>query len=130
MPEFEWNGGHSGRQLPEAYREILDGLWGNYESRFRAWALDGRRADRSSRPKAGIDEAVALAAEALFDKKDQDGTPLIIRSVSAGLAGQTEEEKVTGFLSPVLTNTGWTAGDLREKGFSEMIIDSLVNHAS
>lgn len=127
MPEFEWNGGHSGRQLPEAYRGILDGLWGSYESRFRAKDLDGRRADRSSRPMAGIDEAVALAAEALFDKKDQDGTPLILQSVSAGLAGRTEEEKVTGFLSPVIRNSGWTAGDIREKGFSEEIIDSIMS---
>ena len=76
---------------------------------------------------AGIDEAVALAAEALFDKKDQDGTPLILQSVSAGLAGRTEEEKVTGFLSPVIRNSGWTAGDIREKGFSEEIIDSIMS---
>ena len=121
MPEFEWNGGHSGRQLPESYRGILDGLWGSYESRFRARDLDGRRADRSSRPVAGIDEAVALAAEALFDKKDPDGTPL-----AAGLAGRTDEERICGFLHDVMVDTGWTAGDIREKGFPERIVNTLV----
>lgn len=126
MPGFEWNGGHSGRLLPEAYRTILDGLWDSYEARFRPRDLDGRRADRSARPRAGIDEAVALATEALFDRKASDGTPLILRSVSAGIAGGTEEEKIAGFLSPVIQDTEWTAGKIREKGFPEEIIDSLL----
>ena len=127
MPAFEWNGGHSGRELPESYREIMDGLWVGYEASFLAGDLDGRLADRSARPGAGIDEAVALATEALFDRKEPDGTPLILRSLSAGLAGGTEEEKIAGFLSPVLHDTEWTAGEIREKGFTEELIDYLLS---
>ena len=126
MPDFEWNGGHSGRQLPEAYREILDGLWGGYESRFRPRDLDGELADRLGRPEAGIDEAIALASEALFDRKDKDGKPAILHSLAAGLAGRTDEERICGFLHDVMVDTGWTAGDIREKGFPERIVNTLV----
>ena len=126
MPDFEWNGGHSGRELPGTYRKILDELWNDYESRFRVRDFDGVLADRSGRPEAGIDEAVALASEALFEKKDPSGSPLVLQAISFGLAGMTEKDKICGFLSPVIRDTAWTAGEIRDKGFSEEIIDSLA----
>lgn len=126
MPGFEWNGGHSGRELPGAYRPVLDGLWAEYRARFREEDLTGELADRSDRPEAGIDEAVALAAEALFDKKDASGSPLVLQAIASGLAGTTERDKICGFLSPVIRDTAWTAGEIRDKGFPEEIIDSLV----
>ncbi len=126
MPGFKWNGGHSGRELPETYRRILDELWIDYESDFRARDFDGVLADRSGRPEAGIDEAIALASEALFDRKDKDGAPLVLQAVSSGLAGTTEKDKICGFLFPVTRHTTWTPGEIRDKGFSEEIIDSLV----
>ena len=126
LPSFQWNGGHSGREFPEAFRARLDGLWAEYEARFKDSDFDGELADRSARPEAGIDDAVALAAEALFEKKDADGNPRILEALSAGLAGATEEEKVCGFLLPVVKHTDWTAGEIREKGFPERIVDRLV----
>ena len=86
------------------------------------------RLGRDNRPDAGIDEAVALASEALFDKKAPDGTPLILHSLSAGLAGRTEEEIIRGFLLPVIKEKEWSVGEIREKGFSESIVDSLMSN--
>lgn len=126
MPGFEWNGGHSGREVPDRYRKTLDNLWTDYESNFRTQDFDGILADRSGRPEAGIDEAVSLASEALFDRKGQDGKPSILHSLAVGLAGRTDEERICGFLSPVIRDTAWTAGEIRDKGFSEEIIDLLV----
>lgn len=127
MPDFEWNGGHSGRELPGTYRKILDELWNDYESRFQVRDFDGVLADRSGRPEAGIDEAIALASEALFDRKDKDGKPAILNALASGLAGTTERDKICGFLSPIIQETAWTAGEIRDKGFPEEIIDSLVS---
>ena len=30
MPDFNWRGGHSGRELPTHYESILEELWYNY----------------------------------------------------------------------------------------------------
>ena len=58
--------------------------------------------------------------------KDKDGKPAILHSLAAGLAGRTDEERICGFLHDVMVDTGWTAGDIREKGFPERIVNTLV----
>ena len=30
MPDFNWRGGHSGRELPADYEELLEELWYDY----------------------------------------------------------------------------------------------------
>lgn len=126
MPDFRWNGGHSGRALPEAYRPVLDRMWAEYESRFTGKDFQGRRAARSDRPEAGLDDAVSLAARALFGKR-RGGSPVILAAIRAGLCGRDEEEMACGFLKYVLKYSDWTAGEIRELGFSERIIDSIVS---
>lgn len=32
MPDFQWNGGHSGRVLPEEYAQKLRQIWDNYHN--------------------------------------------------------------------------------------------------
>ena len=54
---------------------------------------------RRNRPVAGIDEAVPLASEALFDRRDAAGRPLILASLSEGLTKKTEEKIIRGILS-------------------------------
>jgi len=125
-PGFRWTGGPSGRELPGAYRPVVDALWDDYEGRFLEDDFEEGLADRASRPVAGIDEAVALASEALFDTSDHDGHPAIIRALRAGLNGGTPDEMVCGFLQEVIRRPGWRPGRIREKGFGEKVIDSLV----
>lgn len=128
MPGFRWDEDTSGRELPECCVRELEPLWRGFLSCFIPADYDNVRLGRDNRPDAGIDEAVALASEALFDKKAPDGTPLILHSLSAGLAGRTEEEIIRGFLLPVIKEKEWSVGEIREKGFSESIVDSLMSN--
>ena len=83
-------------------------------------------ADRNRRPDAGIDDAVALASEVLYDREDSNGEPLILKSLHSGLSGTTSDEKIRGVLLYVMSDPEWDAGSLREKGFSETVVESLL----
>lgn len=126
LSDFPWSGAPSGMELPWPCSLELARMWEEYESRFGESDLDGVMADRSRRPEAGIDEAVSLASDALFDRREPDGSPAILRSLSAGLSGRSTREKICGFLQGVLGTKEWTAGEIREKGFPEEVIDELV----
>lgn len=126
MPDFKWNGGHSGRELPEDYVRILDGMWEDYLKTLPedVWNVD--TAGRHIIPEAGIDDAVSIASRAHMDDTDLDGNPVILHPLAVGLAGKTTDEKVCGFLHDVIEDTDYRAGDLREEGFPERIIDTLM----
>lgn len=126
MPGFEWNGGHSGRELPTELVPILNGMWNEYVAGLDAMIFDCIHADRNLIPQAGIDEAVGIAAKAFADMKDEDGNPMILKSLSRGLAGKSELEKICGFLDGVIETGAYNAGALREEGFSEEIADILM----
>lgn len=123
IPGLPW--GKDAFSLSEEQAEILGKLWEDYISRFPEKAFTEGDADRSQRPVAGIDEAVAIASDAHYDRKDLDGTPVIMHALSVGLAGKSEDEIVCGILHDVMEDSEWTPGKIREKGFPERIIDTL-----
>ena len=127
MPDFQWNGGHSGRMLSEEQSAVLDGMWDRYVSQFGEDFWDCQHADRNLIPLAGIDDAVSIAASAFADKKDADGNPLLLRALAVGLAGKDDMEKICGFLDGVLAQPDYDAGYLRDVGFSEEIVDWLIS---
>lgn len=106
--------------------ETLDELWEEYLRRFDPTDYDGILLAKNSRPEAGVEDAIALASEALYDVRDHDGNPAIIHSLRVGLKGKTDVEKICGFLHEVLRDPEWTAGDLRDRGFSEEVVDTLL----
>lgn len=126
MPQFQWNGGHSGRELGAEYTRILDRMWEEYLASLpeSIWSSDA--AGRHCPEEAGIDDAVNLASRAHMDAVDLDGQPVILHPLAVGLAGKTSDEKVCGFLHDVLEDSEFTAGELREEGFPERIIDTLM----
>ena len=127
IKDFPWGETGNCEELPEKESRRLSALWNDYLSRFTEEDFeDGITVERSGRPKAGIDEAIALASEAHFEQKDLDGNPVILHPLTVGLSGQTEAEKICGFLHDVIEDTEWTPGEIREKGFSEDIINTLV----
>lgn len=127
MPDFQWNGGHSGRLLPEEYAARLHTLWGEYMKRFDGEQGDSKTFAISAIPVACIDDAVETAIDAHYDKKDLDGNPFILHPLTVGLAGKNEKEKICGFLHDVIEDSeDWSAGKLREKGFTEDIVDTLL----
>lgn len=127
MPEFQWDGGHSGRLLPQEYTAILDRMWDEYTDNLQgSQENDGRLFTRNDLPVAGIDEAVSLASRAHSDAIDLDGRPVILHPLAVGLAGKNDSEMICGFLHDVMEDTHWDAGSIREEGFSEEVIDTLL----
>jgi len=125
LPDIRWEDGPSGRQLPEGAARQLDALWNRYLERFDKADFDNFLLGRDLRPRAGIDEAISLALNALYDKKDEDGESAILHPLRVGLAGASEEEQVCGILQSVAGDKDWPLGDIRDKGFSESVIDVL-----
>ena len=127
IPDFQWEDVISGHVLSRRQAEIVNHMWELFINSYGDCDFDGILADRNKRPAAGIDDAVALAAEVLYDRDDCNGEPLILRSLRSGLNGSTLEDKIRGFLLEVFEDREWSAGALREKGFSEAIVDGLVH---
>ena len=128
IPEFEWNGGHSGRELPEKFAAKLDALWKEYVGRFCREEANGESLEFNFIPEATVDDAIKQAAYTLYDKKDIFGNQMILHSLKVGLAGSSDEEKICGFLYHILEvdTDAVSVGYLREEGFSEKTIDSLL----
>lgn len=125
MPDFEWNGGHSGRELPSQYVETLDRMWDEYLERVGD-IFDGDRADRNYRLEESLDEAVQIIADAFCGQTDLDGNPVVLHSLAVGMAGKNVKERICGFLHDIIEDTEWNAGELRERGFSEQTIDTVL----
>lgn len=111
--------------VPEGGEESLNAIWDYYTSLFCQRDFGDALAEKSERPVAGIDEAIAIASDAHYDCKDLDGSPAILHALGVGLAGKSEDEIVCGILHDVIEDSGWTPGRIREKGFPEKVIDSL-----
>ena len=128
IPKFEWNGGHSGRELPDELVGKLDALWEEYIGQFKAEEADGETLEFNFIPEATVDDAIKQASYALYDKKDLFGNQMILHSLKVGLSGSNDDEKICGFLGKVLESgeDEFSAGSLREEGFSERTVDTLL----
>lgn len=126
ISDFPWEDGVSGRLLSRSQAEIVNRMWEQFIKGYDNCDFDGILADRNRRPPAGIDDAVVLAADVLYDREDRNGEPLILKSLRSGLNGSTIEEKIRGFLLEVIADREWSAGALRERGFSEAVVEGLL----
>lgn len=75
--------------------------------------------------ESGVDEAVAIASTVFRNKRDLDGNPDILHSIAVGIAGQTKNEKIVGFLHDVVEDSDVTFNDLDEYGFSAEVLEAL-----
>lgn len=127
--DFPWGKCGNCSELPENGARVLSALWDEYLTRFTEEDFDeGITVERSERPEAGIEDAILIAAEALYDiNSGKDGRPAILTALEQGLAYDTDSERIRSILNDVLKMTDWTPGRLREKGFNESIVDSLVS---
>jgi (p)ppGpp synthase/HD superfamily hydrolase len=73
-----------------------------------------------------IERAVALAVKAHSGQVDKQGQPYILHVLRVGLAGTTEEEKVTGILHDILEDTEWTVEDLYKLKFSYKCVPAII----
>ena len=125
VPELPIFNGETCLEIPQEGALKLDAIWDYFTAQFNEEDFGDNLAEKSERPEAGINEAVALASEAHFEYEDKDDGPLILHDIAVGLAGKTDDEKICGFLHDVLVDTEWTPGMIREKGFPEHIVDAV-----
>lgn len=72
-----------------------------------------------------IDIAIRIAAAAHAGVLDKDGYPYILHPMTVGLMGNTDEEKIAGFLHDVVEDTDYTFEDLLREGIPEAVVNAL-----
>jgi len=72
-----------------------------------------------------LETALELAVKAHAGQKDRDGEAYILHALQVGLMGDTDEERMTGFLHDVLEDTELTAQELLDAGIPESVVGAL-----
>lgn len=72
-----------------------------------------------------IDIALQLAVRAHAGQKDADGVPYILHPIAVGMMGNTDEEKMAGFLHDVVEDTPLTFDDLLAAGIPSGVVSAL-----
>lgn len=72
-----------------------------------------------------IDIALQIATRAHSGQVDRDGNPVILHPVTVGMMGNTDEERVAGFLHDVVEDTDMTFDDLLEAGIPVGVVNAL-----
>ena len=126
LPLLQWKGHDACHCISLDETAILSDIWEKYVRGFSEEDYDDGEAARTLRPEGGIEDAIQIANDVLYDKTDLDGQPCILHSLSVGLAGRTTDERICGFLNDIMEGGDWTPGQIRDKGFSEHVVDTLV----
>lgn len=75
--------------------------------------------------KHPIDAALQIATKAHEGQKDRDGYPVILHPITVGMMGDTDEEKMAGFLHDVVEDTEYTFDDLQKEGIPSGVVNAL-----
>lgn len=75
--------------------------------------------------KHPIDIALQIATKAHEGQKDRDGYPVILHPITVGMMGDTDEEKVTGFLHDVVEDSNYSFDDLLQEGIPAGVVNAL-----
>ena len=74
---------------------------------------------------ATIEDAILIAAQAHKGIKDKAGAPYILHPLRMMMRMKTEAEMVTAILHDVVEDSSWTIEQLRERGFSEEVLEAV-----
>ena len=72
-----------------------------------------------------IEKAIAIAVEAHKGQEDKAGDPYILHPLRVMFQMETREEMIAAVLHDVLEDTPITPDQLKEKGFSETVLEAL-----
>lgn len=75
--------------------------------------------------KHPIDIALQIATAAHAGQRDRDGYPVILHPLTVGMMGNTDEEKMAGFLHDVVEDSDYTFDDLLEAGIPTGVVNAL-----
>ena len=70
---------------------------------------------------AGLEDAVAIAAQAHRGQKDKAGAPYLLHPLRMMLRMRSETAMMAAVLHDVVEDTDWTLEGLRERGFPEEV---------
>lgn len=76
--------------------------------------------------KNRIEDAIRWATLAHAGQVDKQGQPYILHCLRVGLAGETEEEKIVGFLHDVLEDVPNFPLAAIESRFTEVVVEALL----
>ena len=74
---------------------------------------------------ATLEDAIQIAAQAHKGQPDKAGAPYILHPLRMMMRLKTEAEMITAILHDVIEDTDWTIEKLREKGFSEEVLEAV-----
>lgn len=125
----EWTDNVEIKTLTEPQTERLGKIWrafiANNRDLFRPRAVICDEWYEEQRQASLIDKAIALAVEAHSSDIDLDGNPTILHALSVGMAGESDNEKIAGFLHDVVEDTPYTFEDIAAEGFDDNTMEAL-----
>lgn len=91
--------------------------------------IDLSRPKTPSREKTvvGVDDALQIATSVYYGRTDGNGRPVITDILSEALKEPDEDGISRVLLKDIIGMGGYSAGELRERGFSEVFVDSLLS---
>jgi (p)ppGpp synthase/HD superfamily hydrolase len=74
---------------------------------------------------ATLEDAVSIAAQAHRGQKDKAGDPYLLHPLRMMLRMKSEAEMIAAVLHDVVEDSDWTLEQLRDKGFSEEVLQAV-----
>jgi len=74
---------------------------------------------------ANLEKAIQIAVQAHQGQKDKAGAPYILHPLRVMLRLDSETEMIVAVLHDLVEDSNWTLADLRQKGFSEVILEAI-----
>ncbi len=72
-----------------------------------------------------LERAIEIAVLAHKGQTDKAGNPYIIHVLSVMMKGNSMNEKICGVLHDLIEDTNWTFQQLKNEGFSDLILEAL-----
>ena len=125
LPLLQWKGYDACHCLSQSETDILSDIWEKYVRGFSEEDYDDGEAARTLRPEGGIEDAIEAAIDALYDRKDREGNPLILQALELANSWNTLRYKTIAFLFYASRYSGLDPGRVRGKGFPEDYADTV-----
>ena len=100
-------------------------MWRDHIGRNKSIYLPRAVKNEDYDSRSDIDKAIEFASKAHAADYDLDGNPTILHPLAVGMMGQTDAERIVGFLHDVVEDTKYTFEDLVAEGFSDEVIEAL-----
>jgi hypothetical protein len=125
LPAIDWQKGHSGELVDNETADKLELMWRDHIGHNKSIYLPRAVKNEDYDSRSDIDKAIEFASKAHAADYDLDGNPTILHPLAVGMMGQTDIERIVGFLHDVVEDTKYTFEDIANEGLSEEVIEAL-----